>query len=148
MRPAATRGFMLLELLVVVGLLAVFAAVAVPVLRGSVSAMAATPPAVAAGRLDAAVKMLRGDVWGATTLAAPSPHELRLTAADGRTVTWQVGPGDRLHRDGQRWTGLFPEAAVDVDGAAVRLSLADARGFHGGVVVLPSEALLLKEGAR
>ena len=137
------RGFMLLELLSVIVLMAVFAAVAVPVLRWSIRTLVTPPPAAAAGRLDAAVGTLRRDVWRAGTLAAPSPHELQLTTPDGHTVTWQVGPGDHLQRDDRRWDGLFPAASVAIDGVAVRLTLPDGHGFRGGVVVLPSESALI-----
>jgi hypothetical protein len=137
------RGFLLVELLLTLILLAAFAAIATPVLRWSIRTLVAPPPAAVAGRLDAAVGSLRRDVWGAVNLAAPSPHELQLTTADGRTVRWHVGPGELLQRGEQHWSGLFPDAAVAIDGAAVRLTLADRPGFRGGVTVLPSEATLI-----
>ena len=154
--PRSRRGFTLFDPLLVVALLGVFLAVARPVLRGSIRALEAPAAAVAGGRLDAALAVLRADVWQSPAPLAPNPHELALADADGRPVTWHVGPGGGLTRSApgtadQRWPSLFPVAAtvavdVAVDGAAVRLTIPDAPGFLGGTVVLPSQAALLARG--
>ncbi len=153
------RGFTLFELLFAVSLLALLAVVVRPVLRWTVRSMSA-PPATAL-RLDAAVDDLRHDVWAATAVTAPSPHELSLVGPGARTVTWHVGPGDALRRStgpsavpattrpaaGDRaWAGLFPDATVTADGAAVRLTVAGDRGRPGRAVVLPSQVALLTRG--
>ena len=118
-----------------------FAAVATPVLRGAIRTLVAPPPAAAAARADAAVGVLRQDVWAAATLAAASPHDLAVTDPAGHTVLWHVGPGRRLERlDGSAttaWSGRFADASVTVDGPAVRLAVA------GGNVVLVSQMSLI-----
>ena len=157
------RGFLLIELLFTIGLIAVFAAVAFPVARWSIRALT-DPSPTAAARLDNAVDALRHDVWQATTLAAPSPHELALAGPGGRSVTWHVGPGGVMRRMERppsapagrspndsparpaKWPGVFPDATVAVDGTAVRLTIPDARGYRGGVIVLPGQAALLAGG--
>ncbi len=128
----------------VVGLTAVFAFVARPVLRASIRTVVTPPPAAAGARLDAAIDRLRHDVWRAATLTASSPHELTLTGIDGHAVAWHVGPGDRFQRDGQAWPGLFPDATVAVQGAAVRVTFPDGPGFRGCTVTLASQAAMLR----
>lgn len=149
LRPRSGRpAFTLVELVLTIALLAVFAAVLTPVLHGTIRTLTAPPPAAAAARLDAAVDALRRDVWSAVTLAAASPHELTVTGPAGRAVTWHVGPGPRLDRvDGpasQHWPDRFPDATVAIDGAAVRLTLADAPGFGGGTVILTDQLALFR----
>ena len=141
MTVRASRGYLMIELLFALGLLAVFAAIATPVLRGAIRTLVAPPPAAAAARADAAVDALRRDVWAAATLAAASPHELTVTDPAGHAVVWHVGPGRRLDRaDGgatTNWSGRFAGAGLTVDGPTVRLAV------PGGTVVLVSQVGLI-----
>jgi prepilin-type N-terminal cleavage/methylation domain-containing protein len=147
------RGFTLWELLITLPLLAVFATMAVPMLRWSVRSMRAADTASAnAARLDRGIAVLRQDVWGAAAIARPSPHEMRLTSADrGTVVTWHIGPGPELRRSGDvesQWSDPFPDASVAVDGSAVQLTIAGGAGYRGGTLALPNASRLVTGGER
>ncbi len=141
------QGMSLIELMVVLVLMGMFAALANPVLRWSIRTLATPPPTAAATRLDNAIGAMRRDVWGAAALAAPSAHELTVTALDGHSITWHVGPGNVLRRDDHPWDVAFPDGSLAVDGAAVRLTFPAGSNFRGGGITLASEAMLIGRGS-
>jgi prepilin-type N-terminal cleavage/methylation domain-containing protein len=123
------RGFTLLEMIVVLGLLTIAAAVAVPIARWSVLAVHQAETAEdAARRVDTAVDALRRDVWCAGRVISPSPGMLALTRADGHQIIWEsVGDGAWRRTESsfpsQEWTGLPSGISFSMDGPTVRVTI-------------------------
>jgi type II secretory pathway pseudopilin PulG len=103
------RGFMIVQMLVVLGLMAAFVVVAERVFRLSVQTSArAALEQEDLQRLDRALTALRADVWraGKVEVEKSSVH----VSAEGLDATWKtLGDGELRRTQGkeeQRWAGL------------------------------------------
>ena len=142
MRARRLRGFMIVQMLVVLGLMGAFVIVAERVFRLSMqtSTRAATEQEDLL-RLERAMTQMRADVWraGKIEVDKSSVH----VSGDGLDATWKTLADGNLRRsegkDEQRWTGLGleferqgPWLVVRRRGAEVAL-LRQAVEVKGGV---------------
>jgi prepilin-type N-terminal cleavage/methylation domain-containing protein len=145
------RGFSLLEMLVVLGLLMVMSTVAFPIARWTILNMAASQTNMsAASRLDNAVQRLRQDVWQAESIDVSMPQTLLLTCADGHQIRWQFGPGDSWGRnvsssDQCVWTGIANKISCTAAGSVVVMTVPDSASRPGGTICFVSQAMLYRK---
>lgn len=139
----ARRGFTLPELLVAIGLLAVFAVAATRLFHATIRVGHTTAQQQdAASSFDAAMTVLRNDVWTAAAIAVPDPTTAKLG-----TVTWTINE-TTLARDagdgGRQRTWPAPKGSTFVaDGASLVLRVPSTSGERGGDVRMVSEAAIL-----
>jgi prepilin-type N-terminal cleavage/methylation domain-containing protein len=151
-RIRAARGFMLVELMVVISLLAVFALVATKVLVLSIN----VPHEVgkkrdAIVRFDSVVTRLRDDVWTASAIQSPDPRTLEIHSNTGPAITWKIEENGirRMTPDspaGQHWS-LTEKLQFTAEGPAVTLTVNDDPDTVGKIQML-SQRMLLAEAAR
>jgi prepilin-type N-terminal cleavage/methylation domain-containing protein len=149
-------AFTLLELLVVLALLAVVAAVTVPLARWCVLAIHNSESAESAAlRTDNAVSALRRDVWEASSLRTPPPNMLVLTRADGHVVVWESQRQyealvrTEAGREAQQWGGWVDGASFTQNGASVVVTIPDRPDHRGGTICMASQSMMIvsaKEG--
>jgi type II secretory pathway pseudopilin PulG len=142
MRARRLRGFMIVQMLVVLGLMGAFVIVAERVFRLSMqtSTRAATEQEDLL-RLERAMTQLRADVWRAGKIEVEK-FSVHVSGA-GLDATWKTIADGKLHRtegkDEEQWTGLGleferqgPWLVVRRRGAEVAL-LRQAIEMKGGV---------------
>lgn len=151
-RAAGRRGFFLLEMMIVLALLAVFALIVTQLLmNASRLGWQAEADHDRILRLDAMTRRLRQDVWGAGRVE-PADGGIRLTISDstvmwavaGNEVTRSVLEGDQL-RPTDRWPDLGGRVSFAPAAQGVDLALKDDKGQPREHVHLPSQVLLLLE---
>ncbi len=153
-RPAP--GFTMIEML---ALLILISAAAVLTTRLFVATTKLSDRAVQAhtdaAKIDAVVRALRADVWGAADLWAPDSHSLTLRNG-AVTVHWTIADSDGTlvrneTRDGRnderRWPAAAPKSTFQVDGSLVRLAIPDSKRARGGQVHLASQLRLAQGSA-
>jgi type II secretory pathway pseudopilin PulG len=100
-------------------------------------------------RMDAALRALRADVWGAGELSAADPASLTLTSAAGK-VQWQIAHDGALLRtetrdgktDQRRWPTAVPNSTIQVEGPIVTLIIPDTQHTRGGQIRFASQLRL------
>ncbi|HVS71252.1 MAG TPA: hypothetical protein VHQ47_08355 [Phycisphaerae bacterium] len=157
---ARSRGFVLMELLVVVVLLAAFMIVSTQLFvlatRAHRDSIRRTEQI---GRVDAAVRRFRADVWGASAASVTPDGDLHLSGADGETV-WRAAPlpppvmrgaefgleraAGARQADRASWKGL-PAATFSVAGPVVMLTFHAAAGEESAAAV---SDVMLHAGSR
>ena len=145
------RGFSLLEMVVVLGLLTVMSIVAVPITRWAILNMSASQAAAsAASRLDNAMQTLRQDVWQAESIDVSIPQTLVLTCADGHKIRWQFGPGDSWQRNGSSsdqcvWTSIANKTSCTANGSVVVMTVPNDASHRSVTICFVSQAMLYRK---
>jgi prepilin-type N-terminal cleavage/methylation domain-containing protein len=145
------RGFSLLEMLVVLGLLTVMSTVAAPIIRWAILSMSASQTTMsAASRFDNAMQTLRHDVWQAESIDASTPQTLVLTCADGHQIRWQFGPADSWRRnvsssDQCVWTGIANKISCTAAGSVVIMTVPDNASRRCGTICFVSQTMLYRK---
>jgi prepilin-type N-terminal cleavage/methylation domain-containing protein len=151
-RKRVARGFMLIEIMVAISLLAVFALIATKLLVLGIK----VPHEVgeqrdAIVRFDSVVTRLRDDVWQARSIKSPDEKTLEIQTDSSGAVTWRIEAGAVLRtgadaKQTQRWE-LKEKLGFSGDGAGMVLNVAENAGRTGKIQML-SERMLLESGAQ
>lgn len=146
----ALRGFVLIEMLIVLGLLAIVALMAGQLFRvtGQISRESAQRQ-IREAQLDQAVQQLRADVWRASAIQIPDLHSVRLRTPDGQEIEWDMTSTlsrksfALLTDQGERqWTDLGADLNFAARGPSLVISV--SRGPEvDGEIVLVSQSMLL-----
>ena len=146
-RPARPCGFMLLEILVILGLLAVAALLSARLyfITGQ-AAQRANQRQTAQAQFDQALAQLRSDVWQAKSVELKDPHTLMIHDAEETTITWQSSQSLQRRPGGpqahiQHWPEIGGVLEFEVRGPEV--IVIDRSGEPAGQVVLLGESMLL-----
>jgi prepilin-type N-terminal cleavage/methylation domain-containing protein len=138
------RGFSLPELLVSLSLLMIFMGLAGPLFRSVFlsTSMAATM-SDRSTQIDTAVDAIRRDVWGSQKISVEDRQHAKLTADDGRIITWTLSSDGTLSRDDggvKQWQ--LGAAQFTFTSDSVSLTLTEARTPQPTGVRFPSQLLL------
>lgn len=141
-------GFTILEMLVVVGLVAMAAEIALPILRWSIIDVHKTEiEAESAACLDRAMNALRKDVWEAREMhTAPSDH-LTLTSSAGHEINWQLNAEGSLERSessapSQQWTTQLTGISFAQNGSVLVVTIHASPQHPGSTISMISPAML------
>ena len=132
-RPCSkSRGFVLMELMLVLGLLAIFAIVASRVVIISLKAMAQSGDQhEQIVRFESAMSSLRRDAWSARQMSSADPQTISITNDDG-TITWSIEKDELVRKTSdphltQRWA-LETKLSFAVSGPTLTVSAQEAGG--------------------
>jgi prepilin-type N-terminal cleavage/methylation domain-containing protein len=152
-RPA---GFFLLEMMICLALMGVGALIAMQVFHLTLRVWRETEKQQAnESAIDSAVRQLREDVWGASSIEQHSDHHITIETANGTIVHWTWSAADstlvRLpngEAEPRRWSRFPGTLTFAVRGPTVVLRLQpDPHGF-ANELVLPSQTMLLEGKAK
>jgi prepilin-type N-terminal cleavage/methylation domain-containing protein len=130
-----SRGFALIELMLVLGLLAVFAVVATRVIVISLKTMAQSGDQHdQIVRFESAMSSLRRDAWSARQISSADPQAVSITNADG-TVTWSIEKNALVRKSSnpqlmQRFE-LEAKLSFSVSGPTLTVSANESNGQSG-----------------
>ena len=147
-RPA---GFLLIEMMICLALMGVGALIATQVFHVTLRVWRDTERQQAnESAIDSAVRQLREDAWGATSIELHSDHHVTLETADGTIVHWTWNAADaplaRLpngEAEPRRWSRFPGTLTFAVRGPTVVLRLQPDPHGLANELVLPSQAMLL-----
>lgn len=147
------RGFMLVELMVVVGLVAFVGLVSMQLFRATLRTWSASANEQAVqSRFDLAIGQLRRDVWSATSIELADPTSISIHDPT-ETVHWTADASGGLSRnsghpaDARHWPNLGG-IRFEMRGPTLTVHLAPTHEEAGGDLVLMSQTMLLAGGSR
>lgn len=146
-RPARRRGVMLLEMLITIGLIAIFIVMAGKLFTTTLRLTRTSNDAASdVSAYESSVAALRRDAWGAAEVTAlPKGGGIRVARSDATAVTWSTDDeGALVRQEGQsvqRWPGVGGKVSLHAvsGGVLVRAGEDELR--------LTSEVLLSRKAA-
>lgn len=142
------RGFVLLEMLVVCGLIAIVGLISMQLFRATLRTWkdSANEQAVQS-RFDLAIGQLRRDVWSATSIDAPDAGSIAIHYRS-ETIHWRTEQPTGLSRTAdtdayaRHWSDLG-QITFESRGPMLVVHLAPTHEEAGGEMVLMSQSMLL-----
>jgi type II secretory pathway component PulJ len=141
------RGYLLIEMMVVIGLLAMVGGMAIGIARWSLTYMHSTETAGSrTAALDQAIGQLRGDVWRAGSMRRTDRQTLQVDV-DGTSVIWRLDTNGSISRTDngptRRWEAGVSGASFAIDGHSAHMIVPDTDESRGGTISMMSQLMLL-----